>query len=371
MNPRIRDRLLTAFFTVAALALGGTVTASYWLHENPPVETVSLDAAPTVPGRLSLQFGGDTMLADAAQEFINLNGHAAMLQHIAPLLDGDVVIANAEAPISDQMMPFNPNKEFNYNVQPPAAAALGSAGVDVLGLANNHAMDMGLAGLQDTARYAAASGMRTFGAGANRSEAERPLLVRSEAGTVGIVALGEDFGRTTATDTAPGTVALNPRTIQRGHDLARAAGADWVVAYVHWGDNYAPINADQRRWAQMLVDAGYDLIVGSGPHIVQPVEFIGNVPVAYSLGNLAFGTGGRFDNFGVEGTGLLLSLQLAADAPAQMAFRCIVTDNEVVGFVPVPCSEEQTRNLMLRVNPAITVEGNIGRLPVDRLQPTS
>ena len=59
---------------------------------------------------------------------------------------------------------------------------------------------------------------------------------------------------------------ISPATVRRGAALARAAGADWVIAFVHWGENYQPVNAQQRAAAQEFAAAGYDMVVGSGPH---------------------------------------------------------------------------------------------------------
>ena len=180
-------------------------------------------------------------------------------------------------------------------VNPIAAGAIARAGIDGVSLNNNHAMDAGPVGLSETFGHLGSVNLPAFGAGEDLARAERPLLLHSEIGTVGIVGLGENFGQATrATELQAGTVVLSPKTVQRGVDLARAAGADWVIAYVQWGDNYAQVNDQQRYWAQMLAAAGYDMVLGAGPHIAQPIEFIGSVPIVYSLGNFVYGDSGPF-----------------------------------------------------------------------------
>lgn len=365
-----RDRILIVVCCLTAMGILAAMASDFGLRGALPVESVG---QPTVFGSadtLTLQFLGDTMIGDGAVPLLSEAGYDAPLDGVRPLLDGDFVIANAEAPISLGTVAANPGKAYSYNSDPQAAATLGRAGVDALGLGNNHSMDMGLPGLKDTARFASANAVLTFGAGENLAEAERPLLVRSRLGIVGIVALGENFGQSTrATVANSGTVALSATSVQRGVDLARAAGADWVVAYVHWGDNYEDTNAQQRYWAKLLADAGYDLVVGTGPHITGPIEFIGSVPVAYSIGNFVFGAPGRFGSFGKSGIGLVLTAELSRSAPASISVRCIMTDNFVVNYVPQPCTDAETRAVMPLISPRLVVYGNAGHLACGCFRP--
>ena len=184
------------------------------------------------------------------------------------------------------------------------------------------------------------------------------------------MSLGENFVKAkTCTEISPGTVAFSPGTVQRGYDLATAAGADWVIGYVHWGDNYTDTQPQQRYWAQVMVAAGYDAIVGTGSHIADKIEFIGDVPVAYNLGNFVFGTPGRYDSYGKQGFGLMLSLELSRDSPTQVAVKCIVTDNFVTGFQTQPCSAPQMLGIMSVINPALQIQGTVARMPCRCLEP--
>jgi Bacterial capsule synthesis protein PGA_cap len=65
--------------------------------------------------------------------------------------------------------------------------------------------------------------------------------------------------------------------------------ADLIVCLVHWGiENSERITDEQRELARWLIDGGVDLVVGSHPHCVQPIDFYHGCPIAYSLGNLVF-----------------------------------------------------------------------------------
>ncbi|WP_210506494.1 CapA family protein [Naasia sp. SYSU D00057] len=368
----LRDRLLMLVGVVAASAIVAAMVGEYDAEKAAPPQSIDVWLTPQAdPDQWSIQFAGDTMLADEALPFLEAHGYDYALAGLAPLLDGDLVIANAEAPISEQKIPLNPGKAYNYNSDPAAAAALARAGVDVLGLGNNHSMDMGVGGMLATMRFAAENGMVTFGAGVDVAQAERPLLVHSSFATVGVVALGESFGKTvTAGLDAPGTVAFSPEAVQRGYDLARAAGADWVIAYVHWGDNYTDTNQQQWYWARMMVRAGYDMIIGHGPHIVAPIQYIGDVPVAFSVGNFAFGSPGLFRSRGKPGLGLLVKVVIHREAPADLVLTCIQTDNRILNYAAQPCTPEQTAVTMRYVEPALVPTGpSTAALTCDCLAP--
>jgi len=370
MHPKKRDRVLIA--AALAVALGGTgaLAANYGATEAAHVESIDLAAGALEDEQLSIQFLGDTMLGDGEAPLADAAAYEAAMAAVLPMIDGDLVIANAEAPMTYSTQPLSPGKQFSYHADPMAAWALSKAGIDALGLGNNHSMDMGIEGLEDTVKLSANSGMDTFGAGHNLAEAERPLIWHTDMGTIGVVALGENFGKATRADeSTPGTVAFSPETVQRGYDLARAAGADWVIAYVHWGDNYTETLPEQRFWAQAMVDAGYDLIVGTGPHIADKIEYIDKVPVAYSLGNFVFGTPGRFASFGKQGVGISLGLELRKDAPAQFVVKCFNTDNAMTGFLTQPCTAPQMVSAIPLVHPALQIQGDVARMPCRCFEP--
>ena len=334
-----RDRRLMTGFGAATTLCLGSVGWQLTGMAAPPPDVVTRSVSAGTDGSIDLTFGGDTMLGDGAERLIATAGFDAPLAGVrVMLMSGDVTIVNAEGPITTVAVPANPGAKYSYAVGLPGAGALGRAGVDVLGLGNNHAMDRGAAGLAETERTAAASGLSTFGAGARRAEAMRPLVLRSGQETVAVVALGENFGPAQrSTPTTPGMVPFSPDVIERGVITAKRAGASKVVAFVHWGDNYADINAQQRYWAGLLVDAGYDAVIGTGPHVLQPIEIVRGIPVAYSLGNLTFGAPGRFASYGKVGVGAVAHLRWDANGRGTLLLDCVQTDNLLNGYVTRAC----------------------------------
>ena len=354
------QRLMTAFAALATLAIG-VVGAGISLEGSPTVLAVSRDVALGPDGRLSVTFVGDTLLGDAAQQLIDQRGDDWPFDAVRPALGADYVLAVAEGPITERTGPWNPGKRYSYSSRPEAAGALARAGVDAMTLANNHAFDSGPEGLADTMAHLDAAGIVSVGAGTDLARAEQPLLLRTALGTLGVVAVGESFGYQAGVDT-PGTLVMTTESIARGAELARLAGADWVIGFAHWGDNYQPINGEQRAFAQNFADAGYDMVVGSGPHSAQPIEYIGAMPVVYSVGNFVFGTPGRWNAYGVPGRGLALDLELGGPHP-RLSVRCLVTDNSAVGFQPRPCSAVEAQGFLPTLNAGMSVQGDVGILP--------
>jgi poly-gamma-glutamate capsule biosynthesis protein CapA/YwtB (metallophosphatase superfamily) len=362
-NPRVVAHL----WLLAASAAGGVGFSwtlgpgasihDVWDSERGDTPTIVLPAADQ---RMTVLWLGDTFLGDAPQEHLDREGYDWPFQHVRRFMTADVIIANAEAPVTLRTEHAIADQRWTYSMQPAAMAALAGIGIDVIGLANNHVLDRGLGGFEETLAQAADAGILTIGAGATIREAERPLIIRSTLGTVGVVALGEDYGRrrSAAPDTS-GILPLNRLWVNRGIQLARKAGADWVVAYVHWGENYRGLNARQRAWAQVFADAGYDLVIGHHPHVVQPVEVIDGMPVVYSLGNFVFGTNGRY-TAERPGYGLMVTSEVGRRGPERLRIRCIVTDNRRTAFQPTPCPREEADSVLRSLGPAVRVEGTAG-----------
>lgn len=343
--------------------LGGAALGGSSVRGDDPV-VVDVD---TPDGTVHITWGGDTMLGDGAEARLKEYGYDWVFEDITALLSGDVVVVNAEGPITTIDEPFMPQKPYSYASDPATAEALANAGVDVLGLANNHAMDQGPRGLIQTMEYADAAGMVSFGAGVDDAQAERPLLLKGSTLTVGIVALAKGYGTSvTAGSGRAGTVPFSDASITRGYKLAKAAGADHVVAYVHWGRNYSPIpTSEQAREARRFEAAGYDLVIGHGPHVVQGLEMIDSMPVVHSLGNLVFGAPGRFDSMEADGYGLLADTVFGTDGLKEIRLTCILTDNQEIDYQPTACGEQEAQEVLSGLGVPVSIDGHSATVDLD------
>jgi poly-gamma-glutamate capsule biosynthesis protein CapA/YwtB (metallophosphatase superfamily) len=223
---------------------------------------------------------------------------------IAPQLSAaDVTVLNLEAAVTERGVPEP--KQFHFRVPERMLAAFPAAGVDVLTMANNHGVDYGRDGLEDTLAAIGRSPVPVVGIGADADQAFAPALVDVRGTTVAVIGADQHPDRTTqawtATDTEPGVAsALDPERLLAAVTAARAS-ADVVVVYLHWGTDYESCpNQRQVTLARDLGLAGADVVVGAHAHELQgmgwyPVdraaqgaEGPGSVYVSYGLGNFVW-----------------------------------------------------------------------------------
>jgi poly-gamma-glutamate synthesis protein (capsule biosynthesis protein) len=145
-------------------------------------------------------------------------------------------------------------------------------------LANNHALDFGEFGLEDTLHYLERAGLTAFGSPFN----ENRLATQALAGEKKLCFVGyhELFRRD------PTKVLEKIKNIE--------PTCDHTTVFAHWGEEYEhEPTASQRELAHAFVDAGADLVIGAHPHVVQPLEVYNNTAIFYSLGNFVFDQGWR------------------------------------------------------------------------------
>jgi len=232
------------------------------------------------------------------------------------------------------------SKGINYRMHPRNIDCLTAAGIDCCALSNNHVLDWGRAGLEETLAVLHGARIRTPGAGRNREEAGRPaVLEQGSEGRVLVFAFAFASSgvppRWAAGDDTPGVRLLDDlsqRVLGEVAGLVRAheAGGDTVVASLHWGGNWGhDITEDEIRFAHGLIDcAGVDLVHGHSSHHAKAIELCRNKLILYGCGDLINdyeGIGGHeryrgdlglmyFPTLG-QGTGELLRLELV---PMQM-----------------------------------------------------
>jgi poly-gamma-glutamate synthesis protein (capsule biosynthesis protein) len=190
-----------------------------------------------------------------------------------------------------------PGKGINYRMHPANLPCLTAAGIDCCTLANNHVLDWGYAGLQETLTSLQHAGLHSAGAGANSAEAMAPAVIELDGDRRLIVfAMGSPssgVGRVwAATGQKPGVWLLpelsraGVEAVARQVDAVRRAG-DIVIASIHWGSNWGhDIPREQRRFAHALIDrAGVDLVHGHSSHHARAIEVYGDRLILYGCGD--------------------------------------------------------------------------------------
>jgi len=226
-------------------------------------------------GEVRLLFTGDILLDRGVRTEIERTGRSPWDPWSALFRKAHFVVGNLEGALGDARACEGPRR-LCFAAPPAYVELLRRAGFHALGLANNHAGDLGAAGLDETQRVLREAGLA-------------PLTFE---GSPHLVALGELSLALVAFNQIPGRAATLVRIpsveLRQKLRLARRL-AHLVVVYVHWGAEYATApSVAQRRAATWLIEQGADAVIGHHPHVVQRPECVSGKPVFYSLGNHVF-----------------------------------------------------------------------------------
>jgi len=226
-----------------------------------------------------LIFGGDVMLGRSCAARIQ-NGTDPFEGISSLVREASFAAANLECTISDFGRSTN---RYAFRAPAQSARLLRRAGFDAMGLANNHALDFGPSAMQDSAAHLLREEIQPVGIRTpTRKACDASFFSLSDGRKIALLAISA-FGHGSEIATASRRAELNIAIANaRSH-------ADLIVSLVHWGiENSEKVTDEQRELARWLIDRGVDLVVGSHPHCVQPLDFYHGRPIVYSLGNLVF-----------------------------------------------------------------------------------
>jgi poly-gamma-glutamate capsule biosynthesis protein CapA/YwtB (metallophosphatase superfamily) len=213
-------------------------------------------------------------------------GHAGAMRDL--ISTADLALANMEEPAPDKWT-YHPHGTV-FTGDPALLAGVARAGFDVVSCASNHIGDGGKLGILQTIAHLKAEGIASFGCGKDLKAARQPATF--EVGGAKVAILGYDAippAAYWATATTAGSARLTAAAVKADVVAARAAGAQVVIVFPHWGTEYTyGPTAFQREVAHVAIDAGADLVIGNHPHWVQSVEVYKGKPIWYALGNFTF-----------------------------------------------------------------------------------
>lgn len=256
-------------------------------------------------------------LAAVGDVFVDRSDAESALAGLRPLFAAaDAVFGNFEGVLTDRH-PAVPGGSA-ASVAPTARAG-GITGFDVMSLANNHAMDAGQGGLADTVTALSGQGIRTVGAGTNLAGALAPVLI--ERDTVRLAVLAVTAVLQHGAEARPGIPGVAPLraddcylplypgvrcpgiqpkviSILNEDDWTNLAAAieqakqpgTLVAVSVHWGDHTQPwvLTDHERLCAELIAEAGADLVIGHHQHILRGMDYVSGVPVWYGLGHAVY-----------------------------------------------------------------------------------
>jgi poly-gamma-glutamate synthesis protein (capsule biosynthesis protein) len=215
-----------------------------------------------------------------------------------PILDAmapDVRLINLETAVTRQV-DFAPDKTVHYRMSPRNLPCVAAARPDVCALANNHVLDFGRAGLEETLAVLARAGLTAAGAGRDAAAAWQPAVVPLPGGSRMLVfscgTASSGIPAEWAAATARPGVSFLPGVYGVIADalIARAAAArqdgDLVVVSIHWGANWGyTATADQVQFAHRLIDGGISLVHGHSSHHPRSVEVYRGRLILYGCGD--------------------------------------------------------------------------------------
>jgi len=292
---------------------GSTTDGSTTVDPAATGPATGASATTTTLPPLLVAAGGDVMGDRQVAAFIDEHGGEAVFADVAPYLsDAHVTFVNLESPLSDQGS-RETGKSVTFRGKTALVDGIASAGVDVVSLANNHALDWGAAALLDTIERLSSAGVAVAGAGPDSAAARAPAVLETQAGTVAVLAFADivPAGFSAGTDRAGVNSAKTDRQRLLDDIAAAADRADYVLVSFHWGleyDGYA--GEAQRTLAHQAVDAGADLVIGHHPHVLQGLEIYKNKLIAYSLGDFVFDHYSR-----ATGEAVILRVMMSPDGP--------------------------------------------------------
>ncbi len=286
----MRGRALPA---LAGLALCAAVAGCTSEPAATAAAAAAAAAAPRTHNPVTIAFAGDVHFAGVLAGRL-ANPATAMGPLTEVLAGADLGILNLETAVTTRGT-AQP-KQFTFRAPPVVFGALKQAGVDVVTMANNHALDYGPTSVPDALAAAQESGMPVVGLGADDQQAYAPWVttVKGERiAVLGATAVVDDslVKAWSAGPGQPGVATALDGQNQRLVDAVRAARAtaDTVVVELHYGKDLTTCPTPvQRTLVDDLVAAGADIIVGQHAHVLLGGGYHGAAYVHYGMGNFQF-----------------------------------------------------------------------------------
>jgi len=250
--------------------------------------------------------GHDTQIKGAYVDSLGTYNYEPTFRYIKDYISSsDIAVANLEVTLAGK--PFKGYPQFSSPDE--LAFAAKDAGFDIMLTANNHALDRGGEGLERT--LIMLDSLNFARIGTYKDSADRnaicPLIV--EKNNIRIAFLNYTYGTNGLVVQEPYLInRINKDQITRDIDKAKSADSDYIICTIHWGKEYERTeNLAQNELAEYIIAQGAHAIIGSHPHVVQPVEYIMSVssdtslkcPVFYSLGNFVSNQRAQYKDGGI------------------------------------------------------------------------
>lgn len=263
--------------------------------ESPVAQITLATAAEPESSDCVLLFAGDVYLSDHVLNAYDKAGgiHGVLDEGIRAEIDAaDIFMVNQEFPFTERGTKAE-DKQYTFRLPYARLHIMNEMGIDIVTLANNHILDFGPEGITDSIEALNEVGIQYVGAGEDLDEAKKLEIIEVNGRKIGFLGVSRVYMASSwaAGEDHPGVFSTYDPTmaleeIRKADDLV-----DYLVVYVHWGVERETAPEDyQRVMGQQYIDAGADAVIGSHPHVLQPLEYYKEKPIMYSLGNFVFGS---------------------------------------------------------------------------------
>lgn len=227
----------------------------------------------------------------------NADGTYDFTKHFANMADifkaADLAVISQDTVLGGIELGATSTETGIFSTAVELADGMADAGINVVLAANNHIMDEGSAGLNTMMSYFSTKYPNITLLGVNNSREAKDEPVYVETNNIKIAMINYSYGSNQTADLDASPYLLNQYDEDWLSDILKQAReeADFIIAFPFWGEqNSMDYTQEQERQAQFLADNGVDLIIGSYPHVVEPVKWItaengDRTLVYYSLGN--------------------------------------------------------------------------------------
>jgi poly-gamma-glutamate synthesis protein (capsule biosynthesis protein) len=342
------------FMTLSVLLSSGLLI-SLMPHQEAKYEAEQ--SSDSVIHTLTLVFAGDIMqhmpqVEAARSSDSNVFNYDTCFSYIKPWLsNADMAIANLETTLAGR--PFSGYPAFSS----PDALVNGmlNAGIDIAGTANNHCCDRGRRGIERTISVLDSAGMIHFGTYLNDNEyrSNNPKVITTKNFRLALV--NYTYG-TNGIPVPEGNIVSLIDQDRIIHDMKAAHDSmvDFTIVFIHWGEEYQrQPNAYQKMVARWLIDAGADIIIGSHPHVIQPMEWhkqndsLPEKLIVWSLGNFVsnqrkqYTDGGTLVHITLEKSGKHKAIQ-NAEYQLTWVYNPIIEGKKLYYILPAAQYENDT-----------------------------
>ncbi|HTB82711.1 MAG TPA: CapA family protein [Candidatus Sulfotelmatobacter sp.] len=311
------------------------------------------------PDHVRVLIAGDTCYGESYQEeyartggvnILTEKGYNYPVAKLIPLLRAvDFRILNLETPLTTNHSNMLVGKDYVHYSDPVKLPQIFGAFTPLaFSLANNHSLDQGVVGLNDTFAALKGAGIEWFGAGTNLADASQPLLKKIQVGdkTFTLAVFGAfEYRKNYDTDfhfyagaDKPGTASIDlPAARQAITQLRKDIPDAFIIYFTHWGDNYRWKTPAETNIAHALREDGVDLVVGAHAHTMQEVEYDGRGWIFYGVGNFMFNAQGRYVANHISPFSLPLVIDFSVkDGQLKTGLRVYptVSDNQITRYQP-------------------------------------